>query len=143
MRLYLIILFCFLGFSRLCGQGLEIGLGVQKNVMDIQYTYDLTFRYKNFLGLGVFGQSSQYISFEEKENNYPIIGLDISLPLKTCEELRILAHLKGGLVNNQFFIITPELETRLKLIKHIYLSTSIGIRRNQEAIGGKLPTTIW
>ena len=143
MRRYLLVLFVLFGVSKLFGQSLEIGLGAQKNVMDIQYNYDLTFRYKNFFGLGVFGQSSKYMSFEQENNNYPIIGLDMSMPVKTCEELRVLVHLKGGLVNNQFIIVTPELETRLKLFKHIHLSTSIGIRRNQAAIAGKLLITFW
>lgn len=119
-------------------QNLEFSTMAQQTVMGLQKGYAVAFRTKSGWGVGSFFQSTNHLSFEQSADNYPFYGVDISAPLKTCGDLQLLAHVKTGLVNQDFLIATPELETRYKINPFLKIAIGAGYRSQQAAISATL-----
>lgn len=122
-------------------QNLEVSTMVQQTSMGFQSGYSVEYRTKIGLGIGAFFQSTNHLSFERSANNYSFYGVDMSAYIKKCGDLQLLAHLKAGLVNQNYLIATPELETRLRIFDFLKVGIGAGYRSRQAAISAKIIIT--
>lgn len=137
----LLVLF-FMALAQIShAQKLEISTMVQQTVRGLQKGLQVDYRTNSGWGAGVFFQASNRWSLEESTSNYPFYGIDVSAPIKTCGDLQLLAHVKAGLVNQNFLIATPELETRFRITKFLILGLGAGYRSRQAALSAKLILT--
>ena len=133
------ILIGLLGLSnQALSQTIEVESMVQKTVMGIQSGYEVAFRTKKGFGAGTFYQSTHHLSFEATTSNYPFYGLDLSAPITSCAGAQVLAHIKAGVVNQRYFTINPEIETRIPLTKFAQVGVSAGLRSRQAVVSAKI-----
>lgn len=93
---------------------------------------------KNF-GVGVFFQSTEVMSLERSIQNYPFYGLSVQVPIKAnCNGLSFVARARTGLVNHEFVVITPQLETQLDINKFLKVGLNMSYRAGHSAIGARL-----
>lgn len=138
---FLILMF-LLSFARQSkGQNLEFSTMVQQTTMGLQSGYSVEYRTALGPAIGAFYQSTNHLSFETTPENYPFYGVDLSTPVKRCGDLELLAHLRVGLVNQNFLIATPELETRLSIFDFLKVGLGAGYRSRQAAVSAKLILT--
>lgn len=135
----LLTLMIILGIARQASaQSIELSGFAQSTVMGLQKGYALDYRIQAGFSLGVFHQSTQNFSFESAKSNYPFTGVNVGFPIKNCGDLSLIGNLKTGLVNNQFLIVTPELETRLAITKFMKIGIGAGMRSRQAALSARL-----
>ncbi len=117
------------------GQSLEFQYFAQQNVIGVQNGYAIKWNVRTGHKIGLSHQSSEHFSFESGLSNYPFTALEISQPLKKCQGLETYLVIKGGLVDNQFFAVTPELNLTANIGRFIALGFSSGIRARKAAVG--------
>ncbi|MFZ9045476.1 MAG: hypothetical protein ACO2ZZ_06400 [Cyclobacteriaceae bacterium] len=97
---------------------------------------------KNF-GVGVFFQSTEVMSLERSIENYPFYGVSLQVPIKAnCNGLSFVAQARTGLVNHEFIVVTPQLETQLDVNQFIKLGLNMSYRAGHSAIGARLVLTL-
>ncbi|RED97005.1 hypothetical protein [Marinoscillum furvescens] len=143
LTFFTLLLLLTLGASPLTAQKLEISAIGQQTVMGMQSGYQVATKSSSGFGVGVFVQSSNHFSLETSPTNYPFYGASIMAPIATQGDIQILAHLKSGIVNNQFLIVSPEIETRLTLTDVFALGVTAALRSREAAIGGKITARVF
>lgn len=138
----LIFLLMMIGLAPLSAQKLEISAHGQQTVMGLQSGYQVAAKTDSGFGLGVFIQSTHHFSLESSSVNYPFYGADLIAPITSHGDLQLLVHLKSGLVNNRFWIIAPEVETRWTLSEIFSVGLTAAVRSRQAAVGGKLTARV-
>jgi hypothetical protein len=118
-------------------QGISGQVFVQQTVMGVQKGYGLRYT-ANRLGVGVVYQSSEQISFESSIDNYPFYGVEGLVKLRDCGDINVLFAPKIGMVNQQFLVIIPEVETQVSINRFITLGLGAGIRARQASTSFKL-----
>lgn len=132
-----ILFFLFLG-NIAKAQSFKLDTYVQHSVIGLQKGYAAKFLFKNSLGLGVFHQSSDNLSFETQNKNYPFTGLEIEFCIAKCENIQIIGAYKGGFVNEKFLVLVPEITTKIRLIEFVSLGLGTSYRAGQAAVAMKL-----
>ena len=137
MKKLLIIATLTLFTFHLSAQRIEVHGYLQETIMGTQKGYSLRMAATNRLKIGAFYQSTYHLEFENKEGNYSYKGLEAVFPLKSCGNLTFNAVAKVGLVNSDFLIVTPEIETTWHLTRHIGVAVGAGVRAREAAISAK------
>ena len=73
---------------------------------------------------------------------YDYTGGSISFVIARCDNIMINGVVRGGLSNRRFVIITPGIETELKLTKLLSVNLGMSIRAAEAAISTKLVLTL-
>lgn len=119
-------------------QVVEISTFTQSTIMGLQKGVEIGVFSKGGLGFSTFYQSTEVFSFETGANNYPYYGFAANVPVKQCSGLSFHAQLRGGVVNQEFIIVTPQVETRLDINHWITGAITAGYRAGQPAVGAKI-----
>ena len=133
---------CFIGllFHSLLSVGQTISgqAYLQKTVMGLQKGFGL--RVQNDLGWGVgaLHQSNLESTKEGLNEKYPFYGMEFIAPLTKCGNMQFLLTPKIGFVNKYFFIIIPEVETKIGISNRISAAITAGIRAREASTGLKL-----
>ncbi len=123
---------------QLSAQKLELVAMAQKTVVSPQFGYEIGFRSNKGLGANIFHQSQKTPLNEKRNTPYSFTGLDVSARIKSCSDLNIYTHLYAGLVNKQFFVVIPEIETRIKLYSVFHMGLGASFRNRQPALSIKI-----
>lgn len=97
-------------------QRLEISAGAEKTAIgsSVSARFGLSQRYK--VQGGVFFQTGRNRGPAEFAfQKYDFAGGYLHLPLATSDKLIFGVLVYGGLVNNEFFVVTPAFETRVRV----------------------------
>jgi len=113
-------------------------LFVEQNIMGNQKGIQIGTSLFHYARVAYFYQASHKVSFEKDSNNYAFTGLNISIPIKRCEDISFWAGMKTGIVNDQFLIATPQLTTQIALVKHVNLLINTAYRAGHPAVGTAL-----
>ncbi|MGB3464886.1 MAG: hypothetical protein WBA74_06445 [Cyclobacteriaceae bacterium] len=132
-----LLFICLLAKTDAKAQQLEVQAYMQETVMGMQNGYSIKRMSENGMKLGLFHQSNRILSFTEGSSNYPYTGAEISYPLTNCGKLRLYANLKAGLLNNQFILTVPEIESVLKINSFMSFSFASSYRAGQAALSLK------
>lgn len=111
---------------------------LQQTVMGTQKGFGLRIQNQKGWGLGLIHQSTLKSSKESLGERYPFYGIEAVVPLTKCGNMRFFFTPKTGIVNEQFFILIPEVETEIKITDTFSAGITAGIRARQSATGIKL-----
>ena len=138
MRFFLLVVFVTIVFSAK-SQSLQLSIGVEKTAPKCLYGGGLTFETKKKWVLGVFYQAA--ILNEAKESlkfNDAFYGLVVQVPIAKSQKIDFFATARLGLVNEDFFVVVPGLETRIKTWRKLSTTFGMGYRVGYPSIGVKL-----
>src|SRR5689334_20883945 len=97
-------------------QNFLIYSGVEKTVAGNQYGTSLLIETSRLWAVGVFYQASLgRVGSESLVYSDPFYGMVFQAPLVKNDRLSFFATLKTGLVNDDFYVMVPSLETRIDL----------------------------
>lgn len=119
-------------------QSFKLDTYVQHSVIGLQKGYAAKYVSDRGFGIGVFHQSSNNLSFEAANRNYPFTGLEIEYAFAKCGNVQVIGSYKGGFVNHKFLVMVPEVTTRVKLIEYVSLGLGTSYRAGQAAVAIKL-----
>ena len=138
MRFCLIIVLVSIA-SIVKGQSLQLSIGIEKTAPRCLYGGGLTFETKKKWGLGAFYQAG--IQSEAKESlklNDAFYGLLVQAPLAKSQKIDFFVTARFGMVNENFFVVVPGLETRIKTWRKFSTTFGMGYRVGYPSIGLKL-----
>lgn len=110
----------------------------EKTIMGLQVGTEVSYRLKNNFTFGGFYQRNFRGANEINQNVYEYAGGSISVPIARCENIMISGALRGGLSNRRFLIVTPGIDTELKLTKMLSVGAGMSIRATEAAVNAKL-----
>lgn len=131
------ILICLLSQSELKAQQIEVQAYAQETIVGIQKGYSIRKVAKSGMKVGIFHQSTRNFSFLEDGNNYPYTGGEISYPVTSCGNIRLYATLKAGILNQQFILAVPEIESEVTLNRYVNISIASSYRAGEAAVALK------
>lgn len=114
-------------------QGVNFAIGSEKSVGGIHHISALNVESKGKWGVGVFYQAKVDWNYSEEDSNLfrdPYYGITLQAPLAKCEKMSFFVTLRGGLVNKDFVLVVPSLETRIKLFSRFDAVFGMGYRYN-------------
>lgn len=121
------------------GQGLYLSAGVEKTAKRVLYGGSLSLESKGKWGIGAFYQTSLSNSVDESLNGKDTFyGALFQIPIAKTDKINFLATARFGMANENFFVVVPGLETRIKTWKKLYTVFGMGYRVGYPAIGLKL-----
>ncbi len=138
MKTILLTALLLLTLVRVNAQHFEAQSYVQETALGLQKGYGVRYISPWRMKFGIFLQSNNNLSLEEGVSNYPFTGIEVSYPISSCGKISMYGNVKGGLVNHQFFAITPEIETVWNFSRFVSLGIGTGVRVREAAISGKI-----
>lgn len=111
---------------------------LQNTVMGLQKGIGLRVQTNKGLGLGMVYQSNLYSNGERLNENYAFYGIEMIIPLTKCGNMRFFLTPKAGFVNEDFFVLIPEVETEIKITNRFSAAITAGIRARESSTGIKL-----
>jgi hypothetical protein len=109
----------------------NFALGSEKSVGGIHHMTALSVESKGKWGVGIFYQAKidwNVSEGHEKMFRDPFYGILLQAPLAKCDKMSFLITLRGGLVNKDFVLVVPSLETRIKLFSRFSAVFGMGYR---------------
>ncbi len=148
VRSYQLIAAFFLTSMILCSdglrsQGLRSSLSLEVTAFGIQKGVGASYLTEGGWEYGAFYQSNDHITFEQSARNYPFYGVAIRSSILSYEKLTFIGGVKGGLVNQQFLVVTPELETLISITNWLQWGFSMGYRARYPSIGTRLAIQVF
>ncbi len=134
----IILFFVMAGVTQGRSQGIQAETYVQLSAIGTQPGVALRWVNQKGWGLGGFYQSNKAFDFEGRLSNRSFSGLDFVVPIITCEKLALSGSLKAGFVNNQFLVVTPEINTQVSIARSWSLALGAGYRVGQPAVSAKV-----
>ena len=136
----LIILLILIICMKVCGnaQTLTGQAYLQNTVMGLQKGYGLRVQTNKGLGIGLIHQSNLKSTVEGVDEKYPFYGIETIVPLTRCGNMRFFLAPKAGFVNQDFFVLIPEVETEIKITERFSAAITAGIRARESSTGIKL-----
>jgi hypothetical protein len=140
---WLLIMLSMAILSEVKAQHLYASVYTQKTIAGLQQGTEIgVFGAKKF-GVGAFFQSTEVMSLEKSINNYPFYGVTFQVPIKSsCNGVSFIAKARTGLVNHEYVVIAPELETQIDITSFIKVGFNMGLRAGHSAVGAKLMLTL-
>lgn len=136
LLILLFLIFCL----KLCGNA-QVFTGqtyLQNTVMGLQKGFGVRIQTNKGLGIGLVHQSNLSSTMEGINEKYPFYGIETIVPLTKCGNMRFFFTPKAGFVNEDFFVIIPEVETEIKLTDTFSAAITAGIRARESAVGAKV-----
>ena len=117
-------------------QNLEVGVNAEKTVAGLSTGASLNWRFKNAFAIGAFAQVGHRAQELGVIDNR-LYGMTLSVPLAKSQNMTFAFNLRSGVMNKQFVVIIPAVETSINLGKRAALLLGTSIRmRNVAAYAG-------
>ena len=110
----------------------------QNTVMGLQKGYGLRVQTNKGLGIGLVHQSNLKSTMEGADEKYPFYGIETVIPLTKCGNMRFFLTPKAGFVNEDFFVLIPEVETEIRITNRFSAAITAGIRARESSTGIKV-----
>ena len=107
---------------------------IEQTVRGAGYETALGFEFRSRIAAGVFYQTKSFREADAlalKSDTY--YGFYAHLPIVKERRLMLGAVLRGGLVNKNFFVVTPALETRFDVTEKFGVITGLAYRQGYPA----------
>jgi hypothetical protein len=117
--------------------------GVEKTVSEYQYGATLLLQTNKKWGLGGFYQTGISKEEEGTVKKNPFYGAVLYAPLSKTDKINFYATLRCGVVNENFVVIVPGLETQLRLFKNFQAGFGMGYRMGYPSVSCKIYTSIF
>ncbi len=93
--------------------------------------------FKNGWGMSAFYQTKNY-KVNEVSEKQQYTGIAINIPIKHYRDISISLNLKGGITGNKFVVITPFIESQIRIYKFVKIGFGGGFRYGLPALESKL-----
>ena len=135
----LVLLFTLIIVSAATAQNVHFSAGVEKTATRCLYGAGLTVESKGKWGLGGFYQAGIINNTKESlKVNDAFYGLLFQIPLAKSQKIDFFATARLGIVNENFFVFVPGLETRIKTWRRLSTTFCMGYRVGYPSIGMKV-----
>ena len=127
----LLYVFSFFICSIGCAQGLSISVGAEMNVSSTESQFMMGYQSNNEWSLGVFYQNKCTIPLFEQSKAARVnewFGVFLIAPIVKTKKISFYGQLRAGLVNDRFLLLTPSLETKIKITKWLAIGTGSSYR---------------
>jgi hypothetical protein len=143
MKATTIILFEMLFFVILANaQHVLLVPTIEKAVGGNQYGSQLLFEAKNKWSFGGFYQTSLQLHPDGGQTLNAFYGFAINAPLVKSDKINFYFNVRGGVVNRQFLVVVPGLETKLKISKRLGVSALMSVRMTYPSASLKIYITL-
>ncbi|MFK7953724.1 MAG: hypothetical protein AB8B73_12830 [Ekhidna sp.] len=136
-KLVVIILFSLVLLS-VRAQNISFESFIQDSRIGLQTGYGVYYLNKNGWGVGTVFQSSIWKPTESTGTNYSFIGLEARVPIQNCSRLKLYFAPKIGLVNKDFLVFLPELQTEYLITNSFGMGVGAGVRMREAAVSFKV-----
>ena len=144
MKRFLLIAVLGLSCTLAKAQTLNVSAGIEKTAVRCLYGGELTFETKRRWGVGLFYQTAFLRETKEaRDSDDTFYGLLCQVPLAKTEKIDFFATARLGMVNGDYFVAVPGLETRIRTWRKLSTVFSMGYRVGYPAIGFKLSHPIY
>lgn len=136
MKTLLIIL--VFSTSVIKAQTLVLSTGIEKTVADTEAQFMMGYQSKKQWTIGSFYQNSlnQFNNESNREQSY-WYGAFTTLSIAKSEKISFYAMVRAGLLNEQFAVIVPSLETKIKVSKWFSVGVASSYRQGHPAFSIK------
>jgi hypothetical protein len=119
-------------------QSFTVSAGLEKTVASTESQFMFGYQTKKQWVMGTFYQHnfSQFTN-EGLTDNYFWYGAFVGWPLAKSEKLSFYALLRSGLMERQFVVIVPSLETNIKVSKRLAVGVTSSFRKGYPAFSIK------
>lgn len=122
-------------------QQLVISSGLERTVSGTESHFASGYQTKKQWSLGVFYQTKITTPpFERSRNEVgkdEWYGVYLNAPLAKSQRITLYAHIRVGLMNENFLMIAPSLETKVRLVKWAAVSVGSSYRQGYPAFSLK------
>jgi hypothetical protein len=123
-------------------QHLSLVPTVEKTVAGNQYGSMLVFQTKRLWSIGGFYQASLTRTSEGVQTTNPFYGVSISAPLVRSGKLNLFANGRVGVVNQDFLVVVPGLETEVRITRSISVSGLMSVRMSYPSAAARISIKI-
>ena len=121
------------------GQNVQFSAGIEKTATRCLYGAGLTLESKGKWGVGGFYQAGIINNSKESlKVNDAFYGLLVQIPIAKSQKIDVFATARMGMVNENFFVFVPGLETRIKTWRRLSTTFGMGYRVGYPSIGMKV-----
>lgn len=107
---------------------------VESTIIGLQYGGTIGYKSRKELTLGMFYLQTKVTSEVWPEPATTIYGVQTTIPLVRTSRLVFSASIRGGLADNQFLVVIPGAETRIRIFKNLYAVTGYAWRYGNSSI---------
>lgn len=107
---------------------------VESTIIGLQYGGTIGYKSKKDLTLGAFYLQTKTTSEVWPEPVTTIYGAQTTVPLVRTSRLVFSASIRAGLADNQFVVVIPGAETRIKIFKNLHAVTGFSWRYGNASI---------
>jgi hypothetical protein len=143
MKRPMLILFAVLFFVVSANsQHVLIVPSVEKTVAGNQYGLQLSIENKMQWSFGGFYQASWQPGETGMQFTNPFYGIIVNAPLVKSDRINFYFNTRLGLVNDQFFVVVPGFDTRLKLSSCLSFSIGSSLRMTYPSASARIIISI-
>ncbi|HEX5170857.1 MAG TPA: hypothetical protein VFW11_16900 [Cyclobacteriaceae bacterium] len=103
-----------------------------------QYGSSVMYETRSKWSVGIFYQAELATRSEDYSGKDNFLGLTFQAPLAKSKKLSFFGQLRSGLVNSQFVVVVPGLETRLNLTPRLGTAFGMSLRMGYPSVSGKI-----
>ncbi len=132
----LILLILILHINNAIGQNAIASVGLERTVAGTESQFAMGYENKKEWSLGVFYQTKITLKpFEMQKANSSAswYGIYLSAPLVRFTKISLYAQMRTGLVENQFIVFVPSLETKVRLTQRFSVTVGSSFRHTYPA----------
>jgi N-acetylneuraminic acid mutarotase len=111
---------------------------VEKTVAGNQYGALLMFQTKKLWSVGGFYQASLTRTGEGVQTSNPFYGISVNAPLVRAGKMNLYANGRFGVVNQNFLVIVPGLETEVRVSRWISVSALMSMRMSYPSAAARI-----
>jgi hypothetical protein len=126
------------------GQTLVLSTGVEKTVADTESQFMMGYQSKKQWAIGTFYQNSLNKFINENTNKQSYwYGAFTTLSIAKSEKISFYAMLRAGLMSEQFVVVVPSLETKIKVSKWLAVGVASSYRQGYPAFSIKTQISLF
>ncbi|MEO7991295.1 MAG: hypothetical protein ABI663_17220 [Chryseolinea sp.] len=136
MMKVLMILIFILHIANALGQNVTASLGLERTVAGTESQFTAGYESKKEWSLGAFYQTKLTLSpFEMEKINSSAswYGIYLNAPLVRLTKISLYAQVRTGLLERQFIVFVPSLETKVRLTQRLSLTVGSSFRHTYPA----------
>lgn len=142
MKILVVILLSF--SATIQAQTLVLSTGIEKTVADTESQFMMGYQSKKQWAIGTFYQNSlnNFTNENNREQSY-WYGAFTTLSIAKSEKVSFYAMVRGGLMNEQFVVLVPSLETKIKISKWLAVGVASSYRQGYPAFSIKTQISLF
>lgn len=117
-------------------QQFVVGAQMEYTVSGSEAGVVMMYESKELVDIGLFYQRSEFSGEREVENGF--YGAMLQLPIVKTEKLVFYGAVRGGIINREFFFVTPSIQTRINLRSRWGVGFGMGIRSGYPSASARL-----